>query len=267
MRRMGRSKIGYLGIGADGRPITEYHGWAPGGMGCSGGCDGCWARRLAKRMACPDCRAFRVHLHEERLPQPANTKKPGVVLCNFTNDWLDNHRPSLDVLSMRVRMERHTQHIYVTLTKNANRLRSLRMEGRPHIYHGLTIRDQPDADRLLPDFLGIPGNKWVSYEPAWGHVNWLDNSEGLIWPMAEAVARGECFGGIICGHDNRKGAPGTDTLDHIRSAVQQCDAAGVSVMVKQIHHDGKLLHASNPAEFALFPKDLQRNRLPWSMPT
>ncbi len=72
--------------------------------------------------------------------------------------------------------------------------------------------------------------------------------------------------GCIIGQDNRRGAPGTETLDHIRSIVEQCDQEKTNMYVKQIWHKGRLLHASNSAEYALFPEDLQRNRLPWSMP-
>ena len=74
-------------MGADGRPIETVYAWNPGGMGCSNGCDGCWARAIAKRnIHCDDCRAFRVHLHEERLCEPVNTKTARLVLVNFTCD-------------------------------------------------------------------------------------------------------------------------------------------------------------------------------------
>jgi len=40
---MNKSRIGYTGIGADGRRVDWYYGWNPGGFGCSRGCKGCWA--------------------------------------------------------------------------------------------------------------------------------------------------------------------------------------------------------------------------------
>ena len=42
MKKMGKSNIGYRGIGADGRPVDWYYSWNPFGFGCSCGCDGCW---------------------------------------------------------------------------------------------------------------------------------------------------------------------------------------------------------------------------------
>ena len=72
--------------------------------------------------------------------------------------------------------------------------------------------------------------------------------------------------GIIIGHDKRKGAPGTDTLDHIRDCVDQCKAVGSNWYVKQVWDNGQLRHHAKSAEYAVFPADLKGGRLPWSRP-
>jgi len=281
MKGMAKSKIGYTGIGADGRPVDWYYGWNPGGFGCSGGCDGCWSKRMSARSKCPDCAAFKVHMHPERLGQPEATRKPGVVLVNFTCDTFDGARPRRDVLMMLANAATNRGHVYVWLTKNAERMASEVMSGKiaesgPD-YWGLTIRNQADADAKLRDVLAINGRLWLSLEPLWGPMD------------IQLVLGTNChIQGVIVGHDNRRGAPGTDTLAHVRSVVKQCQAAGVAVYVKQIwmwecgwchwqHEEhlsrckrcGRKTSWSRPhlrEKPAMFPVDLRLRNLPWPAP-
>lgn len=305
---MSRSGIGYVNdiFGNDSPGKIPIYGWAPGGMGCSGGCECCWARKLAKRMVgkCDRCARFEVHLHPERLGWPAKTRKPGVVLVNFTCDTLDEHRPGIDIISILYEAHRAPQHTYAWLTQNPHVvIRGPRPE-RPDVptyatnigqhknwYLGLTIRTQAEADEKLPVFLKIPGKLWLSLEPLWEGIDLrgdktLDKCPWAEWRKGyggQNWYKRDNFKGVILGHDNRKGAPGTDTLDHIRSVVEQCKAAGVPVYVKQIwkpynilapiatHIAGqrevwKLLRASKPAEYALYPPDLKHRELPWAPP-
>ncbi len=319
MAAMTKSKIGYTND-----KVTWYYGWNPGGMGCSGGCECCWARKLAKRMACPICEAFGVHIHGERQAWPSSAKKAGVVLVNFTCDTWDKKRPAWEIRHMYDGARLGPQHTYVWLTQQPKRLRrEAPGYAAPNWYFGLTIRTQAEADERLPVFLDMPGNKWISYEPAWEAVDfglwksdcdccerrssrWIrlhgrvradvpkegyvaragiyraeSNRHGALSVQTQGGLLGikpreyECLAapkGIIVGHDNRRGAPGTDTLDNIRSVVRQCKAAGVPVYVKQIFLDhpewgeSLFLRASKPEEYALYPPDLQHRDLPWTMP-
>lgn len=68
--------------------------------------------------------------------------------------------------------------------------------------------------------------------------------------------------GVLIGHDNRRNAPGTQTLDHVRSVVEQCREAGVNCYCKKLWIGGR--YTENVADF---PPDLRERRLPWSMPT
>lgn len=255
---MARSKIGYTGIGSDSQPVDWYYGWNVGGFGCSNlaNCPGCWSEAMCHRSACPDCAGFKVHVHPERLGQPAATKKPGVVLCNFTNDWLDKKRELADIGRIFEAMQDATQHVYVTLTKQPHRMGAIVdvCDGRaePNHLHGVTIRQQADFD-LRGDYFG--GISWVSFEPLWREVNISEASKSPFRFGMDEIT------GVIVGQDRNRGAPGTDTLDHVRSVVKQCQAAGISVYVKQVFIGDKL--RTDPADF---PPDLRLRNLPWSMP-
>lgn len=272
MKTMGKSKIRYAKD-----KVPSYYGWNPGGFGCSARCDGCWSEGMSRRLgkdACPQCRTFVPHLHPERLPQPGNTKKPGVVLVNFTCDTFDNARrvagdgitelAHSDVAMMLSAARDAPHHTYVWLTKQPQNVAPFNMGAASfrecaNWYLGLSICNQEQADAKLPTFLKTPGKLWLSLEPLWGPVD-LD----CVYSIGECDDDGHPLSnlsGVIVGHDNRRGAPGTDTLDHVRSVVQQCEAAGVSVFVKQLHLDGKLRY--DPADF---PEDLRHRDLPWRMP-
>jgi len=124
-KTMTKSNIGYRGIGADGKPVEWYYAWNPGGFGCSANCDGCWARAMAKRLSakgCPECLKFLPHIHPERFDQPDATKKPGVVLVNFTCDIADKCRQNVELATMWDLMWRADRHTFVVLTKQHKRL-------------------------------------------------------------------------------------------------------------------------------------------------
>jgi protein gp37 len=200
-------------------------------------------------------------MHPERLGQPAATKKPGIVLCNFVNDWLDTKRSFFDSETIVGCMV--PPHIYVTLTKQAIRLSHLvgEMPCLRDDFSGLTIRNQADADAKLTTFLGIQGNLWLSLEPLWGPVDFGDT----WWETSDACGHGNVRG-IIIGHDNRRGAPGTDTLNHVRSVVKQCQAAGIPVYVKQLWLPRGKAKGGLSKDVKDFPSDLQLRNLPWSSP-
>lgn len=253
---MGKSKIGYRGIGADGRPVDCYFSWSPCGMGCSKLCTGCWARSLAKRVGgagCPKCAAFEVHFHEERLCQPANTKKPGVVLCNFCSDWLDDKRPVENITAMRLAMYKGRWHNFVTLTQNVFRLPSQEVPGvimaPRHIWWGVTVRTTAEGANAAAAFSAIRGHKWLSIEPI---------GEQRIFLRKNFV---ESLDGAIIGHDNRKGVAGTKSVEEVLFLVKLFRHCGVPIFVKQLFIDGKLRR--DPADF---PEDLRYRDLPWSIP-
>lgn len=357
------------GIGYTNDKVSWYWSWEPCGYGCSRRCmtpRKCWAEQDAvrQRRHCPDCADFKVHFHEERLLQPATTKKAGIALTGFHSDLFDLKRPYAQIVAVFQQIASCPQHSFVLLTQNAERLakfyqdwwrpdrykyftrggrrrRSPRLFlrrpgcsecashflgclrgrkewkdeavtpnlretgtrdffGHPericdgfrwhrdaqghgcavemnageisvrqcdllgpfpaplkNIYHGLTIRTQAEADQKLAVFLQIPGKLWLSLEPLWGDVALCDPRIGAWIP-----SYGDRVKGVIVGHDNRRGAPGTDTLRHVRSVVKQCRAGGIPVYVKQLWIDGNSFRR-DPAEF---PPNLRIRDLPWTMP-
>ena len=161
-----------------------------------------------------------------------------------------------------------------------------------NVWIGFTARDQAELDRAFAATHRIKGANphaklWLSLEPlvsavtgqrsmylghAWDEgvpvVNWFAQTYDM--PRGGEEHASPYIQGVIVGHDNRRGAPGTDTLEHIRSTVEQCDAVGVPRLVKQIwvglpgERRYRLLHASKPAEYALYPEWARNNALPWA---
>jgi len=254
---MPKSNIGYKND-----QVTEYYGWNPCGYGCSRGCDGCWAKKWAARglAKCEMCKKFQVHVHPNRMRQPEDTKIVGVVLANFCNDWLDPQRESRWIDSMmEMMLGRAPWHHYVTLTKNAKRLRRLIMAmswpvgwDAANISHGLSVCNQEMADQLATFSDEQLKRMWISFEPLWEAVK--------FWWMTP-VATARHIRGAIVGHDRRKGAPGTETLEWVRQIVKQCDITMTPVYVKQLWIDGKLV-----TDAEKFPVDLRRRNLPWGPP-
>ncbi len=88
--------------------------------GCSHGCPGCWAKGTLRRFSrgCPDCAAFRVHLHRAELGKFGGPKtKPKTVVMDFLGDrwdvavpqeWRDLEYECMDLAP---------QHRYLLLTK------------------------------------------------------------------------------------------------------------------------------------------------------
>ncbi len=262
-----KSKIGYDNerFGNTGNRIPIY-GWNPFGFGCSNGCPDCWARKLAKRMKCEKCRNFEVHIHPERLHQSVNTAKGRIILCNFCSDTFDGVRQNIEIQSVLGIASVETRHTYIWLTQNAICAKAwgLHYPDKPNWYWGLTIR-KPDDLENIGEFLQIPGKRWLSIEPLQGAIKlgcdkWRDNSSEAesIRGMYGPHAAFPLIRGVIVGHNKYKGAPGTETLEHIRSVVNQCNDAGVNVYVKQIWHEGKLCKNSDE-----FPEDLRIRKLPW----
>jgi len=216
MNQMGRSQIGYRND-----DVPWYYAWNPGGRGCSGGCDGCWAKAMAGRMGphCPKCKAFEVHLHEERLRLPACTNPLGVVLANFTCDTCDSKRPIEQIHAMMKGAFAAPHHHYVWLTKRPKIMAREFISPQPNWSLGLSVCTQTHVDMQIQQFTDIPGRKWLSVEPIWTGIH-----------IRSALLKK--LDGIVIGHDNRK-AQAPRELTSIISLAAQCQIAGVPCYTKQ----------------------------------
>lgn len=164
----------------------EYltHTWNPIAMRCSKcspGCDGCWhlrtADRLCKNPALPENERAALAgtgpfiLRERELSAPLRTKKPAVIGVQFMGDLFHEKVPSLFPHHVNVRMAQCEQHTFLMLTKRPRILLERKIPPFDHVWHGLTICNQPEADEKIPIFLQVPGRKFLSIEPMLGPID------------------------------------------------------------------------------------------------
>jgi protein gp37 len=180
----------------------------------------------------------------ELLEQPLRWKRPRKIFVNSMSDLFHEkvHGDWIDaIFKVMAQCERHTFQI---LTKRPERMLAfMRHYGsRRNVWLGVSVEDQSTADKRIPLLLETPAAvRWVSYEPALGPVDFTDidgkdylkrgiglmrEPHGLDW----VVAGGESGPGARCAHPK-----------WIRTARDQCRAAGVSFFFKQW---GEWLNAS-----------------------
>jgi len=241
----------------------EYLGytWNPIAMRCSPcspGCLICWhlrtADRLCKNPSLPENERAALAgtgpfiLRERELSAPFRLKKPAVIGVQFMGDLFHENVPEdfiADVYSVMIGCDRHT---YLVLTKRpAEMLQYHKRWTLPgyvnpnHIYHGFSVCNQDEWNRLGPIFMQVPGKKFLSHEPALGQINY--------GPHLKEIA---C---LISGGETGPGARPTHP-DVFRSDRDQCAAAGVPYFHKQ---NGEWLHESQ-TDFSQSPFDALSSR-------
>ncbi len=116
--------------------------------------------------------------------------------------------------------------------------------GLSNLWLGVSVEDQPSADERIPHLLATPAAKRVvSYEPALGPVdfrNWIDphgcHGHSAIGDGSDLQSCDGCIpyiDWVIVGGESGPGARPCDVA-WIRSARDQCRAAGVPIFVKQL---------------------------------
>jgi len=206
-----------------------------------------------------------VQFHPERLDQPLHWRKPRRIGVCFTGDWMDDQVSEKwisDIYVVMMECERiGLKHQFFTLTKQSKRLAEVIRPRVPltNLYNGVSITDQEDADRMLPELLQIPGKRWISIEPQLS----LIDLQSYIMGYQNDIDGGHYFRRldpgihwIICGAEsgpNRRPMP----LEWAVDVVEQCQAAGVPAWVKQIDLNGRVCHDIN-----LFPPELRVRQIP-----
>jgi protein gp37 len=121
--------------------------------------------------------------------------------------------------------------------------------GRPNVWLGATIVNQEEADRDIPKLLAVPARvRFLSMEPLLGPVN-LSN---FLWQevggrIVSQEGRNPRLHWVIVGGESGHGARPMQ-LQWVRSIVQQCRAAGVPVLVKQLGREVLDDGMSSPGE-------------------
>ncbi len=95
-------------------------------VGCSRGCDYCWARRFAGRgmHPCLDCKAFKVHDHFERWAK-FRAKAGERIALAFMGDLFDPGRKSSAICDHIAWMDRKPESVYLLQTRHVRRAMKL----------------------------------------------------------------------------------------------------------------------------------------------
>lgn len=167
----------------------------------------------------------------------------------------------------------------------------------PHVWLGVSVEDQRRADERIPDLLSTPAElRFVSTEPLIGPVDltrinlgikqtrgygpkriewdaltgwehqFPDDTEPGCDPLkARAHGIGECGAAakldwVIVGGESGPGARPMH-IDHARSLVGQCSAAGIACFVKQLGRSC-IFRDSHGGDMTEWPADLRVREMP-----
>lgn len=225
----------------------------------STGCKHCYAERLFPRVYGQDRfpvpqvdgsyvgnfrqRKFTdVKLHPDRLEQPLHWKKPKMIFVNSMSDLFHEDVPLEFIDKIFDSMFIANQHTYQILTKRPERMKlylearkglsgNLRNPFGKHIWLGISCENQATADERIPILLQVPAAvRFLSCEPLLAPIkfyamSWLkrnmftEEKPGIHW--------------IIVGGES---GPGYRPMkpEWAKSIIEQCQAAGVPVFMKQM---------------------------------
>jgi protein gp37 len=208
-----------------------------------------------------------IYCDEKALKIPLHWRKPRKILTCSMGDWMHPKVPYGFIDRMRQIMKQCPQHTFMTLTKRIDRLYEYcEVKGRgtwpDNIWPGATICNQKEADEKIPILLSIPAaHRFISVEPMLGPVDLeyvkdysKPNTFGIydrIYSLSgETSILGhkitcEKLNQVIIGNEsgpNRRPCK----REWIQDLVNQCKAAGVKYMVKQMAKNkdgtGKVIH-------------------------
>ncbi len=243
--------------------------WNPvtGCTSVSDGCTHCWARAMHNRKLWGDRPFSEVTLHPERLDEPLKRKKAARIGVCFMSDIFNDRIPEDFIDSVFGITAQCEDHVFLILTKRAERMyefmRRYGYQQFANLWMGVSIENQQAADERIPWLLKTRAAvRWVSYEPAIGPLD-LEYSG---WRIACDEKRfcGSCDIGIghvginwvVCGAESGPKARPMK-LEWATSIVQQCQAAGVPIFVKQIFINGKV-----SKDMSEWPEDLRVREFP-----
>lgn len=204
------------------------------------GCNYCFAEylawtRLHGRCGYPQDAPFRPTFHPDRLEQPLHWRKPCVIFVCSMSDLFHQLHSSEHREQVFDVMKRCPQHIFLVLTKRPWRMSkwfNTRAE-LPNVWLGLSVSNDAMACQMIPllkHFVAqcfvSAAQRFVSYEPALGPVDWGPHLKYIDW--------------LIVGAESGPNARLCE-LEWVEQAIEQAGAANVPVFVKQLdkRHGGK----------------------------
>ncbi len=155
----------------------------------SAGCKHCYAERMALRLraiAAPGyARGFDLTLHDDRLGQPLERKKPTLYFVCSMADLFHEDVPDDFIDRVFITIHRTPQHTYQLLTKRAERLPRF-FASRPvppNVWLGVTVEDRrhglPRVDHLRRVSSRV---RFLSVEPLLEDLGPLD-LDGIGWVL------------------------------------------------------------------------------------
>jgi len=256
--------------------------WNPIAMRCSrvsSGCTNCWHLTMANRLAsnkafAPDVRAAYagdgppVLVDKRLLEGPLMRQIPARIGVQFMGDLFHKDIDFDTIGDVWQVMYECPQHLFEILTKRPLRMQQLLSEywipatdyslPLPNVWLGVSAEDQATADERIPILLQTPATgRFVSCEPLLGPVN----AENWLFPVIGGdstllrIVRPYLNWLVIGCESGPRRRP--CKLEWVRSLVEQGQAAGVPVFVKQLDLDGRVSH--DPTEW---PSDLRVREFP-----
>ena len=255
------------------------HGCSPVSIGCQN----CWAKTTANRMAHMGQRGysiddpFKVVCCDWKLDEPEKVRKPSRVGVSFMGDLFHKDVPFEFIWRIWTRMGACSQHDFLMLTKRPDRMREFVEKYCPivtpahwiipikNIWLGVSV-EGPDQLWRIDELLKIKAAvRFVSFEPLLGSVELMTIPDGG-WPQTDVLhgTTGSdcqidvapkidwCIVGAESGSKRRE-----CKIEHVRNIVEQCRDANVPCFVKQLHINGKV--SKNMAEW---PEDLRVQEYP-----
>lgn len=251
-------------------PIAAYYKGKRGWM-CSkpsAGCKNCYSERMNMRLGnglryTPE-NVAKVDWQLVNLDEPGKWRKPALCFVESMGDLFHEGLPDELIERVWSQMLEYPQHTFQVLTKRAARMRELvarftqdATRSADHIWLGVSVENQEQADKRIPELLKIPARvRFLSCEPLLGPLDlskWLQacsecgEAPGLDWrwtgkewqhhhgyPYGHAPAKwiNNKIHQVIVGGESGPGARPMHP-DWARSLRDQCQAARVPFFFKQ----------------------------------
>jgi protein gp37 len=226
----------------------------------SAGCQNCYAMKQAHRFSgfhqpYEDLTELGPHgprwtgdikLVPEAIEQPLTWKKPRRVFVNSMSDLFHEDVPFdfIDKVFGVMGSEEAGHHTFQVLTKRPTRMKEYaeRFTRKgvdfaslfPQVWLGVSVEDQKTADERIPLLLQTPAAvRFISAEPLLGPVDIDLYLPCCHNPKCTELPADLAINWVIVGGESGPGARPCDQV-WIRHIKEQCEAAGVSVFIKQL---------------------------------